>query len=242
MPQQSVIIEIRAGTGGEEAGLFAGDLSRMYSKYAQSQHWEQQIIYSRQSELGGLKEIVFELKGENAFLQMKNEAGIHRVQRIPTTEKKGKIHTSTITVAVLEKAKSEQIKINPQDIKIETFRSSGPGGQHMQKADSAVRITHLATGITVSSQNERSQGQNKENALNVLKAKLLQKKQIEELAKTGSQRKSQIKHAQRADKIRTYNFPNSRITDHRIHKKWHNLESILEGNLRPIIKSLSKNL
>lgn len=242
MPQQSVIIEIRAGTGGEEAALFAADLFRMYSKYAQSQNWKQIIFHSQKTGIGGLKEIVFELTGENAFPEMQYEAGVHRVQRIPETEKRGRIHTSTATVAVLPKPKPGQIKINPQDIQIETFRSSGPGGQYMQKTESAVRITHLPTGITVSSQDARSQARNKENALNVLSAKLLEKKQEEELKELGEERKAQIKWAKRAEKIRTYNFPQNRITDHRINKKWHNLEKILEGNLEPITKSLSQKL
>ena len=239
---QSVIIEIRAGTGGDEAALFAADLFRMYSKYSQEQNWKQIIFHSQNTGIGGLKQIVFELQGEEAFNQMQYEAGVHRVQRIPNTEKKGRIHTSTATVAVLPKPKPGQIKINPKDIEIETFRSSGPGGQHMQKADSAVRITHLPTGITASSQTERGQGKNKENALKVLKARLLEKKQMQEIKQMGDQRRTQIKWAKRAEKIRTYNFPQNRITDHRILKKWHNLENIMDGNLQPIIKSLTKNL
>jgi len=242
MSQQSVIIEIRAGTGGDEAALFAADLFRMYSKYSNSQGWKQTIFHSNNTGIGGLKQIVFELQGEQTFNQMQYEGGVHRVQRIPNTEKKGRIHTSTATVAVLPKPKTGEIKINPNDLKIETFRSSGPGGQHMQKADSAVRITHLPTNTTASSQTARSQGKNKEHALSILQAKLLQKKQMQELKKMGDQRKAQIKWAKRAEKIRTYNFPQNRITDHRINKKWHNLENIMNGDLRPIIKSLSKNL
>jgi len=239
---QSVIIEIRAGTGGEEAALFAADLFSMYSKYGQSQDWKQKILQIHKTGIGGIKEIVFELEGENAFEQIQYEGGVHRVQRIPETEKRGRIHTSTATVAVLPKPKPGTIKINPQDIKIETFRSSGPGGQYMQKTESAVRITHLPTGIIVSSQDARSQSQNKENALQILEARLLEKKEQEDLSKMGTQRKEQIKWAKRAEKIRTYNFPQNRITDHRIHKKWHNLDDILNGNLRPVIKSLSRQL
>ncbi|MBL7156007.1 MAG: PCRF domain-containing protein [Candidatus Pacebacteria bacterium] len=242
MSKQSAIIEIRAGTGGEEAALFAADLFNMYSKYAQSQNWSQIVFNSHETGIGGLKQIVFELQGEETFNQIQYEAGVHRVQRIPNTEKKGRLHTSTATVAVLPKPKPGEIKINPQDIEIETFRSSGPGGQHMQKSDSAVRITHLSTGITASSQSERSQGRNKEYALEVLQARLFEKKQMQELAEMTDERKTQIKWAKRSEKIRTYNFPNNRITDHRINKKWHNLEDILSGNLKPIIKSLSENL
>lgn len=242
MPQQSVIIEIRAGTGGEEAALFAADLFRMYSKYGQSRSWNQTIFHSSKTGVGGIKEIVFELTGENMFSEMQYEGGVHRVQRIPTTEKRGRIHTSTVTVAVLPKPKTGEIKITPRDIRVETFRSSGPGGQYMQKTESAVRITHLPTGIVVSSQSARSQIQNKEQALRILEARLLEKKEMEELAKMTDQRKVQIKWAKRAEKIRTYNFPQNRITDHRINKKWHNLEDILNGNLGPIIKSLSQKL
>ncbi len=239
---QGIIVEIRAGTGGEEAGLFASDLFRMYSKYAQSQGWKQKILYSRPSELGGLKEIVFELKGNDVFPKMRFEGGVHRVQRIPATEKKGRIHTSTATVAVLPKPKSGEVIIRPQELEIETFRSSGPGGQYMQKTETAVRITHLPTGIVVTSQAERSQAQNKESALRVLEAKLWKKKREEELKELANQRKNQIKWARRAEKIRTYNFPQNRLTDHRIKKSWHNLEKIIEGNLEPVIKSLSKTL
>ena len=238
----SIIMEIRAGTGGEEAALFAADLFRMYSKYAQSQNWEQKVLHSHKTGIGGIKEMVFQLAGENAFSQMQYEGGVHRVQRIPETEKRGRIHTSTATVAVFLKPKRGEVKINPQDLKIETFRSSGPGGQYMQKTESAVRITHLPTGITISSQEARSQIQNRENALRILEARLFEKKEREDLAKMGKKRKSQIKWAKRAEKIRTYNFPHNRITDHRINRKWHRLEHIIEGDLKPVIKALSKKL
>jgi len=240
--KSSVIIEIRAGTGGEEASLFAHDLFRMYSRYAASQNWKQKIFLLRQSELGGLKEVVFELTGEDVASKMKYEAGVHRVQRIPVTEKRGRIHTSTATVAVLPKPKVGEIQIKPQDIKIETFRASGPGGQYLQKTESAVRITHLPTGIVATSQEARSQAQNKENAMRILEARLLKKQKLEELEKISKERKAQIKWAKRAEKIRTYNFPQNRVTDHRIKKSWYNLESILDGDLEPIIKALSKKL
>lgn len=241
MNKESVIIEIRAGTGGKEASLFARDLLRMYTKYAKSQGWRQKILHSRPEESGGIKEIVFELTGPDVLTKMQYEAGVHRVQRVPSTEKRGRIHTSTATVAVLPKPKAKQIKINPQDIRIETFRSSGPGGQYMQKTESAVRITHLPTGIVATCQTARSQVQNKESALELLQARLLEKKEKEELAKMTEERKGQIKWAKRAEKIRTYNFPQNRITDHRIKKSWHNLEDILDGNLAPLIRALSKN-
>jgi len=238
---QSIIVEIRAGTGGDEAGLFANDLLRMYSKYAKSQNWKQKILHSHIAEVGGIKEVIFELEGENVFPKISFEAGVHRVQRIPVTEKRGRIHTSTATVAVLPKPKAGQVKIDPKELKIETFRSSGPGGQYMQKTESAVRVTHLPTGIVASSQAERSQARNKENVLSILQAKILEKKEMEQLVKMGNKRKAQIKWAKRPEKIRTYNFPQNRITDHRIKKSWHNLESILNGNLEPVLQALSKN-
>ncbi|HOK00668.1 MAG TPA: peptide chain release factor 1 [Candidatus Pacearchaeota archaeon] len=234
----SIIVEIRAGTGGEEACLFAADLYRMYSKFANSQGWKQKVLDSHPSELNGFKEIIFELSGDDVYEKMKNEAGVHRIQRIPETEKSGRVHTSTATVAILPKPKSTDIKIKPDDIKIDYFRSSGPGGQNVNKRETAVRITHIPTGIVVSSQTERNQLKNKENALSILAARLLEKKQEEEFSKIADKRKTQIGKAKRAEKIRTYNFPQNRITDHRIKKNFHNIEDIMEGNLEPIIKSL----
>jgi len=240
--QNSVIIEIRAGAGGNEAALFAADLFKMYSKYAISQNWKLKTLDSHSTELGGIKQIIFELKGENTFSKMKYEGGVHRVQRIPETEKSGRIHTSTATVAVLPKPKTAEIKIKPDDIKVDFFHSSGPGGQNVNKRMTAIRITHLPTGLVVVSQNERNQLQNKENALSILAARLLEKKQTEEMTKMGGERKTQIGWAQRAEKIRTYNFPQDRITDHRIKKKWHNLEDIMNGKLDKMIKTLQKNI
>ncbi|HOW12944.1 MAG TPA: peptide chain release factor 1 [Candidatus Pacearchaeota archaeon] len=234
----SIIIEIRAGTGGEEACLFAADLYRMYSKFANSQGWKQKVLDSHPSELNGFKEIIFELSGDDVYEKMKNEAGVHRIQRIPETEKSGRVHTSTATVAILPKPKSTDIKIKPDDIKIDYFRSSGPGGQNVNKRETAVRITHIPTGIVVSSQTERNQLKNKENALSILAARLLEKKQEEEVSKIADKRKTQIGKAKRAEKIRTYNFPQNRITDHRIKKNFHNIEDIMEGNLESIIESL----
>jgi len=236
----SVIIEIRAGTGGEEAALFASDLYKMYSKYAASQGWSQKILDSHTTGLGGFKEIIFEVKGENAYPKMKNEGGVHRVQRIPETEKVGRVHTSTATVAVLPKPNSKDIKIRPDQIKIDVYRASGPGGQNVNKRETAVRITHLPTGMVVASQSERNQLQNKENALAILSARLLEKKEQEEQSKTAGNRKIQIGAAKRAEKIRTYNFPQDRVTDHRIKKSWHNIEEIMEGRIDKIVEALQK--
>ncbi len=239
--ESSAIIEIRAGAGGQEAALFSADLFKMYSKYAVSQSWTEKILDSHQSELGGYKQIVFELKGEEVFSKMKNEAGVHRVQRIPKTERAGRVHTSTATVAVLAKPKTTEINIRPDQIKVDFFRSSGPGGQYVNKRETAVRITHLATGLVVTSQTERNQLQNKENALAILAARLLERKQKEEIAKMGGERKSQILAAERAEKIRTYNFPQDRVTDHRAKKKWHNIEEIMDGKIDKMVSALQKN-
>ncbi|RLI18239.1 peptide chain release factor 1 [Candidatus Bathyarchaeota archaeon] len=237
---ESVIVEIRAGTGGEEAALFAADLFKMYSKYAASMGWKQKILDSRPTELGGFKEIIFELADGDVWSKMKYEGGVHRVQRIPTTEKSGRIHTSTATVAVLPKPRKAQIKINPADLKIDYYRASGPGGQYVNRRETAVRITHLPTGLVVTSQTQRNQQENKENAMAILEARLLEKKEKEEAKKIGSKRKAQIGWAKRAEKIRTYNFPQDRVTDHRVKKTWHDIESIMAGDLDPIIKALQK--
>ncbi len=241
--KQSVIVEIRAGTGGDEAGLFVRDLYRMYSKYAQSQGWGQRVLDSSQSDIGGYKEIVFELQGPGAYDQMQNEGGVQRVQRIPKTEKQGRVHTSTITVAVLKKPNQrEAIHINPSDLQVDTYKASGPGGQYVNKTESAIRITHRPTGIVVTSQSERSQLQNKENAMNILAAKILQAQEEADLSKLTQARREQIGWAKRSEKTRTYNFPQNRITDHRIGKSWHNLESIIEGDMEPIFKAFKKQL
>jgi len=239
---KAVIIEIRAGTGGEEAALFAADLFRMYSKYGQIKGWKQKILDSRPSEIGGVKEIVFEMKDGDIWPAMKNEAGVHRVQRIPTTEKSGRVHTSTASVAVLPKPKKGKIVINPRDLKIDTYKASGPGGQYVNKRETAIRITHLPTNTVVTSQTERNLQQNKENALAILEARMLEKALREEEKKLKDARKTQIGKAERSEKIRTYNFPQNRITDHRIKKSFHNMEKIMEGNLDPVIDSLKENL
>lgn len=238
---QSIIVEIRAGTGGEEAALFAADLYRMYSKYALSQNWKLRILDVRESKLKGFKEIIFELKNGDVFSKMKYEGGVHRVQRIPETEKGGRIHTSTASVAVLPKPKKAEITINPSDLKIDFYKASGPGGQYVNKRMTAVRITHLPTGIIVTSQTERNLQQNKENAMAILEARLLKMKEMEELEKISGKRKAQIGWAKRAEKIRTYNFPQDRVTDHRIKKSWHNIEEIFNGKLEPIIEALRKS-
>lgn len=238
--QEAVIVEIRAGTGGAESALFATDLFRMYSKYAASKNWKQKILESKPTEIGGFKEIIFELSGPNVLSELKNEAGVHRVQRIPKTEKKGRVHTSTATVAVLPKPKKAIIQIRPEDLRIDFYRASGPGGQYVNKRETAVRITHLPTGLMVSSQTQRNQAQNKENALTILEAKISKEKEKKDLESLGKTRKAQIKWAKRSEKIRTYNFPQNRITDHRIKKSWHNLEEIMDGDLKRIIKAFRK--
>ena len=238
---QSAIIEIRAGAGGDEAGLFARDLYRMYSKYATSQGWGQKVLDSNMSSIGGYKDIVFELTGQGAYDQLQHEGGVHRVQRIPKTEKQGRVHTSTVTVAVMHKPKKTDIVINPSDLQIDTYKSSGPGGQYVNKTESAIRITHKPTGIVVTSQSERSQLQNKENAMNVLAARILQAQEESDLSKLSEARREQIGWAKRSEKTRTYNFPQNRITDHRIGKSWHNLEDIIEGNMEPIMKAFRKS-
>ena len=233
-------MEIRAGAGGDEAALFGGDLYRMYTRFAEKQGWKVKILDSNTSSLKGFKEIVFQISGQGAYEMLKQEGGVHRVQRIPETEKNGRIHTSTATVAVLPQVEQTQIEIRPSDLRIDAFRASGPGGQYVNKTESAIRITHLPTGLVVTSQNERSQGANKENAMSILRSRLYALKTEQEMQKLGRQRNAQIGTADRSEKIRTYNFPQDRITDHRIKKSWYNIEDIIDGNLWPIIKKFQK--
>ncbi|MCR4419524.1 MAG: peptide chain release factor 1 [Clostridia bacterium] len=236
--EKNVIVEIRAGTGGEEAALFAADLYRMYSRYAEEKGWRVDLIDVHPTELGGFKEIVFSVDGRGAYSRLKYESGVHRVQRIPVTESGGRIHTSTATVAVLPEAEEVEVQIDPDDLRIDTFCSSGPGGQSVNTTKSAVRITHLPTGLIVTCQDEKSQHKNKEKALRVLRARLLaleQEKQQHELA---SARRSQVGTGDRSERIRTYNFPQGRVTDHRIGLTLHKLDQVLDGELDEIIEVL----
>ena len=233
-------MEIRAGAGGEEAANFAADLFRMYTRYAQSKDWKFLVIDSSRSSLGGFKEISLEISDPSAFEELKNESGVHRVQRIPATEKNGRIPSSTASVAILPKVEAAEIKINPQDLRIETARSSGPGGQNVNKRSTAVRVTHVPTNIVVFSQTERSQPQNKEIAMEILRAKLYEIKREREMNQLSQERQSQIGTADRSEKIRTYNYPQNRVTDHRINKSWHDLETIMNGKLDAIVKTFRK--
>lgn len=235
-----IILEVRAGTGGEEASLFAGDLVRMYQKYAMGREWRFTVLDSSASSLRGYKTFVAEIAGAGVYNALKNESGVHRVQRIPETEKSGRIHTSTASVAVLPVVESKEVQIRPDELEISFFRSSGPGGQNVNKVETAVRIRHIPTGVTVSSQAGRSQSANREQAMNILRAKLYEAQQFAGVEEISSLRREQIGSAERAEKIRTYNFPQDRITDHRIKKKWGNIEKILEGDLDSIIRAFEK--
>ena len=232
-------VEIRAGTGGDESALFAGDLLRMYSRFAESQGWRCEVVSESVSELGGYKEVVVRIEGDNVYGALKFESGGHRVQRVPATETQGRIHTSACTVAVLaEPDEAEAIKINPSDLRIDTYRASGAGGQHINKTDSAVRITHLPTGIVAECQDGRSQHSNKAQALKVLTARIQEKDRAERAAKDAAERKSLIGSGDRSDRIRTYNFPQGRLTDHRINLTLYKLLSIMEGDLKDVINAL----
>lgn len=235
---RSVIMELRAGTGGEEAALFAADLYRMYNLYAAARGWQVELMNAGETELGGYREIVFSIEGEKVFSRLKFESGIHRVQRVPVTDSQGKIQTSAVTVAVLPEADEVEIHIEPKDLKIDTFRSSGAGGQHINKTSSAIRVTHLPTGMVVECQNERSQFQNKDKALEILRSRLLQQKQESQQQQINADRHSQVGTGDRSERIRTYNFPQRRVTDHRINLSLYKIDDIMNGNLQEIIDAL----
>jgi len=235
---RNVIVEVRAGTGGEEAALFAADLYRMYARYADRRRWKVELLSTSEAEAGGFKEIIAEVRGDGAYSRLKFESGVHRVQRVPTTEAQGRIHTSTATVSVLPEADEVEIQIDEKDLRIDVYRSSGPGGQSVNTTDSAVRITHLPTGMMVAIQDEKSQHKNRAKAMSVLRARLLEAEQQRQAAERGDERRSQVGSGERSEKIRTYNFPDDRVTDHRIGLTVHNLPGLLEGDLDRVIDPL----
>lgn len=240
--KKSVIVEIRAGAGGDEGALFTAELFRMYLRFAEKMNWKTEILNSNENGIGGYKEIIFSIDGNGAYGYLKYEAGTHRVQRVPETEKQGRVHTSTSTVMVFPEAEEVDVKIEPQDIRIDTFCSSGPGGQCVNTTYSAIRITHLPTGLVVSCQDQKSQHQNKDKAMQVLRSRLLAKIEEEKSAKESKERIEQVGKGDRSDKIRTYNFPQSRITDHRANKSWHNIDEIMDGGIEEMIEEIKKNI
>ncbi len=240
--KKDIIVEIRAGAGGDEAALFVGDLFRMYTHFAENNRWKIEVMSSNSTGIGGFKEIIFNVAGKEVYGKLKYESGVHRVQRIPVTESNGRIHTSTVTVAILPEAEEVEVNINPNDLRIDTFHSTGHGGQSVNTTDSAIRITHLPSGLVVSCQDEKSQFKNKAKALMVLRARLLDKIEKEKHDEIAQKRKSQVGTGDRSERIRTYNFPQNRITDHRIGLTLHNLEEVLDGNLNDLIIILSEKL
>jgi len=235
---RNTIVEIRAGAGGNEAALFAGDLYRMYTHYATSQGWQHELLGSSGAELGGFREVIFNLSGEDVYKRIKYESGVHRVQRVPATEASGRIHTSTVTVAVLPEAEDVDVEIDPAELEVDVYRSSGPGGQSVNTTDSAVRITHKPTGLVVTCQDEKSQHKNKAKAMKVLRSRLLDQRLAEEQAKYAAERKSQVGTGERNERIRTYNFPQNRVTDHRIELTLHSLPQFMEGEIADMIQPL----
>jgi peptide chain release factor 1 len=238
--EKNVIVEIRAGTGGDEAGLFGADLYRMYGRYAETQGWKTQVLSSNSTGIGGFKEVIFEVQGRGAYSHLKFESGVHRVQRVPDTEASGRIHTSTATVAVLPEMEEVEVEVDPNDIRFDVFRSQGAGGQSVNTTDSAVRLTHLPTGMVVTCQDERSQLQNRIRAMAILRSRLYEIKQQRLVEEQGATRRSQVGSGERSEKIRTYNFPQNRVTDHRIGFTTHRLEGILEGDLNELIQALTE--
>ncbi len=237
--EKNIILELRAGAGGEEASLFAADLFRMYVRYAERQRWKVEILSSHESGTRGFREAILGIEGKGAYSRLKFEGGVHRVQRVPETEAAGRIHTSTVTVAVLPEAEEVEVQIDPKDLRIDVYRSTGPGGQSVNTTDSAVRITHLPTGLVVTCQDEKSQHKNKAKALKVLRARLLEQAQAEQRARIDQERGSQVGTGERAEKIRTYNFPQNRVTDHRIGLTLHSLPATLDGELEPLLEALT---
>jgi len=236
---RNVIVEIRAGAGGDEAGLFAADLYRMYTRYAEQQGWKTELLSSHPTGVGGFKEVIFDVQGRGAFSRFKFESGVHRVQRVPITESSGRIHTSTATVAVLPEVKEVEVHIDPKDLEIEAYGASGPGGQHMQKNATAIRITHTPTGMVVTCESERSQTQNKLRALSILRARIYEQERQKQEAEVAKRRRAQVGTGERSEKIRTYNFPQNRVTDHRVGLTLHQLPSVLDGDLDPFIDELT---
>lgn len=237
---RKIILEVRAGAGGDEAGIFAGDLTRMYQKYSAQKGWRFSVLDFNENSLGGYKNLSAEVEGEDVYDALKNESGVHRVQRVPKTEKSGRIHTSTASVAILPEVEEKEVNVNQSDLEITFSRGGGPGGQNVNKVETAVRILHKPTGIVTASRSERSQHANREKAMSMLRAKLHEEQRLQAVGSITELRREQIGSAERAEKIRTYNFPEDRITDHRIGKKFHNIEKVLDGNLDPIVKAFSK--
>ena len=235
---RNVILEVRAGAGGDEASLFAADLYRMYARYAERRRWKVEILTTSESEAGGFKEVIAEVRGDAAYSRLKFESGVHRVQRVPTTEAQGRIHTSTATVSVLPEADEVEVQIDEKDLRIDVYRSSGPGGQSVNTTDSAVRITHLPTGLVVAIQDEKSQHKNRAKAMSVLRARLFETEHERQAAERGEERRSQVGSGERSEKIRTYNFPDDRVTDHRVGVTVHNLPGLLEGDLDRLVEPL----